>query len=674
MDPSQTNTGAVASLDSNHYYDRGLTLLAKGRLHEAAAHFEHALMRDPGFALAHNGFGIVLRRQGHLDEAAAHFERSVELNSRLALPHNNLGWLRMAQGLLDEAVIHFQRALVITPDYVEAHIGLGEVRLAQRRLNAAANHFKRAIAIDPNRPAAHYGLGYVLRVRDELQAAAAAFQRAIVLRPDASPAIAQLVYLLHSTCQWEQLQEWAPKLDTLTAKELKEGRMPGQGPMGSLRYCRDPSRHLDIARAWSREVSQRASRCGLRFSFDSRRKNKKDRLRIAYASGTFGDHPVTHYTKGMFAQHDRRKFTIFLYSYGSHDGGRHRTDLRAVCDVFTDISTFTPLEAARQIHHDEIDILIDLDGYAREGRLDIFALRPSPIQLSYLGYTATTGAEFFDYIIVDETVCPNTASIYYTEKFIYLPNCFTVDSSSARSASNPAMQFVYLPHSPTTNSSSVRIIPEPITRAHYGLPKDAFVFCSFNVASKIDGEIFNLWMNILRQVPGSVLWLYVGNELAEEKLRSHAAERGVDGWRLVLAERVSFDENVRRLALADLALDTVLYNGGATTSNALAAGVPVVNLLGTRFASRMSASMVRAVGAPQLVTHSFEEYEALALDLARNPERLRRVREALRCNRETAPLFDERRFTRNLEKAFMEIWKIFRSEEKPRQIKVVEEE
>jgi protein O-GlcNAc transferase len=280
--------------------------------------------------------------------------------------------------------------------------------------------------------------------------------------------------------------------------------------------------------------------------------------------------------------------------------------------------------------------------------LAICALRPAPIQVSYLGFPGTTGADFIDYIITDKIMTPEEHSLYYSEKFVYLPHCYQVNDHTQ----------------PISNKGWKKEDLE--------LPESSFVFCSFNHPYKIDPVMFDTWMKILRQVPESVLWLLLGNKTAEENLRREAETRGVKSERLVFAERLPKDEHLGRLRFADLALDTWIVNGHTTTSDSLWAGVPVITLQGSHFASRVSSSVLSAIGLPELITHSLEEYEALAVQLAHNPAELQELRQRLARNRLVAPLFDTPRFVRNLESAYKEMWNIFLAGEAPRQIEVLE--
>ena len=389
------------------------------------------------------------------------------------------------------------------------------------------------------------------------------------------------------------------------------------------------------------------SNAKIHFPFDGRRTGKS-KIVIGYLSNDFRYHATAHLMLSLFGLHNRDEFEIYCYSYGKDDRSYYRSRIQHDCDKFVDISSFGHDAAAGCIYKDKVDILVDLKGYTEGTRLSICALRPAPVQVSYLGFPGTTGADFFDYIITDKIVTPEEHAPYYSEKFAYLPHCYQV------------------------NDHTQLIANKDWKKGDFGFPEDSFVFCSFNGPYKIDPVMFDVWMEILRKVPDSILWLLSGNNIAEKNLRREAEARGIQSERLVFADMLPKDEHLSRLRFADLALDTRIVTGHTTTSDALWAGVPVITLQGGHFASRVSSSVLSAIGLPELITHSLEEYEALAVQLARNPAQLQEIRQRLAENRLSAPLFDTPRFVRNLESAYKEMWNIFSAGETPRQIAVLE--
>jgi protein O-GlcNAc transferase len=346
--------------------------------------------------------------------------------------------------------------------------------------------------------------------------------------------------------------------------------------------------------------------------------------------------------------HNRNEFKVFSYSYGPSDGSHYRKKIEQGCDRLTDLRHLGDRDAAKQIYDDQVHILVDLMGHTGNSRLGICAYRPAPVQVTYLGYPGGTGAEFFDYMITDRTVSPKEHASFYSENLVYMPHSYQVNDH-------------------------LQIISEKDwKRRDFGLPEKSFVFCSFSQPFKIEPLMFDIWMNILKQIPESVLWLLCRNASAEENLKREAESRGVSSARLVFAKELPKGEHLARQRHADLVLDTRIYNGHTTTSDALWAGVPLITLQGDHFASRVSASLLKAVGLSELITHSLKEYEKLAVRLSGNPPELMEIRQKLERNLHTEPLFDTPRFVKNLEKAYQEMWRIYKTGEKPKMIEVKE--
>jgi len=368
-------------------------------------------------------------------------------------------------------------------------------------------------------------------------------------------------------------------------------------------------------------------------------------LVIGYLSGDFGNHPVGQIIHGLFGAHDRNQFEINCYSYGQDDNSDYQKHIAKTCNKFVDIRGLTHAQAAGRIYSDAVDILIDLAGHTRNNRLPICALRPAPIQISYLGFPGSVGADFFDYLIADKIVVPEAEAAFYTEKLIWMPHAYQVNT----------------PHQISVGANN-----------YSPLPEHAFVFCSFNQPSKIEPVMFDVWMKLLRQIPQGVLWLSAANPAAEHNLRNEAQNRGVNPNRLIFAQRLpSKADHLARLSLADIVLDTRLYNGHATTSDALWAGVPVISLYGKNFASRVGSSLLTAVGLPELIAKNLQEYEQLALKLAQQPSELAKIRQKLAKNRQNAPLFDTSLFARSLDQIYRAIWQLFVLGQSPRNIEML---
>ena len=351
--------------------------------------------------------------------------------------------------------------------------------------------------------------------------------------------------------------------------------------------------------------------------------------------------------RSLFGLHDRCCFKVVAYSYGRNDNSGYRKQIERDCDKFVELDSMNHLEAAHAINNDEVDILVELKGYTEGNRLEICAHRPAPVQVAWLGFPGTTGADFLDYIITDRIVTPREHAQYFSEKFVYMPHTYQVNDCHQKIAENK------------------------FQRRDFGLPEDGFVFCSFNEPYKIESVMFDVWMNVLSRVPQSVLWLFKKEHATEENLKYEAGLRGIDAHRIIFADKLPKDKHLARLQLADLFLDTRIVNGHTTTSDALWASVPVLTLQGNHFASRVSASLLRAVGLPEMITTCLPEYEAHAVQLAADPGLLKTIKEKLSRNRLTKPLFDTVCFARNLEHAYNMMWQIYLQGEEPRQIEVL---
>jgi protein O-GlcNAc transferase len=408
-------------------------------------------------------------------------------------------------------------------------------------------------------------------------------------------------------------------------------------PFAFLAVCDDPQLHHDLAKAYVR------NKAPLPASPLWRQRRARDKIRIGYLSADFREHPVSYLIAEVIELHDRSRFEVFGISASANDGGEQRRRLEATFDAFVDVSAMTDTALARRIAEAEIDILVDLGGHTGDGRILALCHRPAPVQVTYLGYLGTSGAPFIDYAIVDAHVVPASDVHDYSEKLVYLPECYMC------------------------NDRKREIAERTPSRAECGLPEDGFVFCCFNNSYKINAPVFDIWMRLLRAVPGSVLWLRADNNWARASLQREATARGVAPQRLVFAERVgSNSEHLARHRVADLFIDTLPYNAHTAASDALWVGLPVLTCTGRSFAARVAGSLLHAIGLPELVTGSLPEYEAIALRLATYPVELRALRDRLACNRSTHPLFDTPSWTSHLEAAYQEMWRLHCNGEPPR--------
>lgn len=575
-----------------------------------------------------------LYNQGRLTEAADDAEGLVRDHPENFVLHNFLGVVRAALNQPDRALVHYRRALEIKPDHAEAHYNLGLAQQKQGDPEAAAASYGRAIEIKPTYADAHYNLGLARQKMGQLDEAVGCFARVLEIEPGYDKAREQKFHQLAHMCDWTALRE----AEGLIPKLGIEGA--SVSPFSMLAMEDDPARHLVRSqRAAADNFTGKPLSAAARPQ--ERLQERPDRLRIGYFSADFHNHATMYLMARLFELHDRSEFEVHAYSYGADKQDEMRKRLVDNVDVFRDVREVSDEAAARLAHEDALDIAIDLKGFTKESRAGIFAYRPAPVQISYLGYPGTLGAPFMDYIIGDETVIPQNLEQHYSEKVIRLPHCYQVNDDT-RPISDRAM-----------------------ARSDFGLPENGFVFCCFNSSYKIGPGEFDVWMRLLGRVENSVLWLLKTNTWAEANLRRQAEDRGVDGRRIVFAERLPLDEHLARYRLADLFLDTFAYNAHTTGSDALWAGLPLVTKLGQGFATRVGGSLLNAVGLPELITQTHDAYEALALELAENPERLAEVKDKLAQNRSAAPLFDTAGFVRHIEDAYRQVYQIHFNENEP---------
>jgi protein O-GlcNAc transferase len=600
-----------------------------GDLDAAVAAARRVIERMPGHAEARRNLGALLARQGRLAEALPLLENAVAQNPDSPDALLNLASALRELGRPRDAVTAIDRVLERKPDHAEALRQRAITLIQLDRKPEAILAFERSLQLAPS--AAVFGeLSGALRMEGRLAEAVAAARRALALDPREEGAAARLLHLLDQACDWAEAAKLRPHVRQQTARALAQGRKPAETPFAALTYEEDPAANLQLAAAHARAAQRRAGPPLPRIPRSSR---PGDRIRLGYLSADLCEHAVSQLLVRTFELHDRTRFEVRAYSIGPDDRSALRRRVIDAVDDFIDIRETDHRAAAERIARDGIDILVDLTLHTAGNRLEIAALRPAPLQVGWLGFPGSSGADFFDYLLTDRIVSPPDQARFYSEQLAYLPETFQ------------------------PNDDRQPIAPGAASRAQYGLPAGGFVFCSFNQGYKFEPVLFDLWMGLLRDLPGSVLWLHRLNALAPAALQREAACRGVAPERLIFADRPEKPVHLRRLGLADLALDTRIYNGHTTSSDALWAGLPVLTLLGRHYPARVTASVLQAIGLPELVATSLEKYRDIALGLARDPAALSRLKAKLAENRQTHPLFDSPRFARDLEQVYLAMWR-----------------
>jgi len=540
---------------------------------------------------------------------------------------NEAGIRLLRQNRPQEARHRFERALAANPGYVPAWSNLGAVLWQLRRSEESVAHFRQAVALDPDNADASVNLGEALTLNDQPEEAAAVLEEALHRNPANSRAHALLLRPLLELCAWRELEREIRLLVKAWERDPHGGWLKYFQAHTTLLLPLPPALRHEIASRQARAVRERVA--SLQAPRTSARRGGDARLRVGYVSGDFRNHAVGHLIAGLFERHDRSRFEVFGYSFGRDDGSDHRARIAAGLDRFADVGD-EPFDAtAARIARDGVQILVDLMGYTGRSRTEIFALRPAPIQVNYLGYPGSMGADFIDYVVADREVIPATERRWFSERVVWMPASYQANDDRQPIADVPP-------------------------RGACGLPEGAFVFCAFNGHIKVDRGTFDVWMRILDAVQGSVLWLLAGH--GERRLRDAAAAQGIDAGRLVFAPQLPKAAHLARHRHADLFLDTGYYNAHTTASDALWTGLPVLTCPGSTFAGRVGASLLRAVGLPELIVDDLRAYEAHALDLARHPQRLAELRAKLETNRLRAPLFDTAGYARALECAYATMW------------------
>jgi protein O-GlcNAc transferase len=617
------------------YCNRGLLLTEMKRWDEALASHAKCIEINPGFAPAYCGRGTVLQLRKEWEAALASYDRAIEIDPGYAVAHNNRGRLLTELKQWSAARSSLERAIALNPDLAEAHDSLALLLARVGYLEAALVSFDRAIALKPDYAQAYLNRANLLVDLKRFLPAVASYDRGVALKGDARFVLGMQRYAKMNLCDWSDLPADLQRLAT----GIEAGEMLSP-PLPMLALVDSAPLHYKAAQIWVRELYP--PRAGLP---EMSRRLRPGKTRIGYFSGDFYQHPMAVLMAELFEIHDRSKFEICAFSYGRDSQDNMRVRLKRAFDQFIDVHGKSDGDIALLAREMDIDIAVDLGGHTGSSRTGIFALRAAPLQINYLGYPGTMGAEYIDYLIADTTIIPPPDQQHYSEKILYLPS--------------------FQP-----NDSKRQIADRLFTREELALPSTGFVFCCFNANFKITPSTFAGWMRILTKVPGSVLYLYAENEAVVQNLRKEAQSRGVDANRLIFADKLPLPEYLARYRVADLFLDTLPYNAGATASDALWAGLPVLTCLGEAFAGKMAASLLTAIGLPELITRTQQQYEELAVALAVDPQRLASIKHKLAANRLTTLLFDTPRFAKYLETGYSKILETYSAGSPPEHTRV----
>jgi predicted O-linked N-acetylglucosamine transferase (SPINDLY family) len=594
------------------------------RFPDAIAAYEAVLANGPAHAGVLNNLGLALEGAGEHERAIAAYHSALAAQPGHRQSLGNLAHLLCRLRLYAEAV-------ALCDDYLRRHADADATIWVDRGIclhhgldyAGAQECFARALALAPDDPIALTNLGSVLVDRDEFERAEPLLARALWANPPALYPASLLAYCRAQLCAWDGLDALHHRIRHALGAASDEA----VNAFAMLSMPLSPGLLLRAARRWARDLEPTPP-----YAPPPTSARSSGLLRLGYVSSDFRTHATASLLAEVWERHDRTRVTTFAYSIGPPERSALRARIEAGFDRFVDCAVESPEPIARRIREDGIEVLIDLNGYTTHSKSEIFALRPAPVQMSWLGYLGTLGASWCDYVLTDRFACPPQLQPFFSERFLYLPDCYCPSDSQRPVAAQ---------------------VP---TRAACALPEHGVVFCCFNNAYKILPAVFTVWMRLLAAVPGSVLWLAPASATARTNLCREAAARGIDSERLVFAPRVNLPEHLARHVHADLFLDTTPYNAGTTANDALFMGLPVLTCAGETMASRVAGSQLTAIGLPELITKSLADYEARALELAREPQRLSALRARLAANRHTQPLFDMVRFTRALDDLLISAW------------------
>ncbi|QWD75845.1 tetratricopeptide repeat protein [Polynucleobacter sp. MWH-UH24A] len=613
--------------------NKGVTLHELKRYDEAIAHYDKALSLKPDYHEAWVNKGATLNELKRYDEAIAHYDKALSLKPDYHEAWANKGVTLHELKRYDEAIAHYDKALSLKSTYAESWAIKGVTLHELKRYDEAIAHYDKALSLKPDYHEAWANKGATLNELKRYDEAIAHYEKAQKLNPDVDWILGDLLHIKMKVCDWSSLDSYMENI----AKKIKVNQKVIH-PFNLLGLIDDAFLHKKCSEIYAQHKYPANPILG-----PIPKLTKRDKIRIAYFSPDFRNHPVSFLTSELFEIHDRKRFEVYAFSLQkASTGDEMNLRLRKVFDRFIDTENMLERDIAKLARELEIDIAIDLAGSTQYSKTKIFSHRAAPIQVNWLGYPGTIGTDFIDYIVADKTIIPDSHQHFYSEKVVHLPDTYIVDDS--------------------TRVASSRIF----TREECKLPRNAFVFCCFNNDYKFNYQVLDSWSRILKQVRNSVLWVSENNEYFRTNLVTEFESRGLESSRIIFAKREELmADHLARYKLADLFLDTSPYNAHTTAVDSLKSGVPVLTLLGESFASRVASSLLNTIGLPELIKDTQETYEAMAIDLAKSPQKLASIKEKLVRNRLSSSLFDTKLFAKNLETAYIKMYERYQADLQP---------
>jgi predicted O-linked N-acetylglucosamine transferase (SPINDLY family) len=618
------------------HFNLGIAYQELNFIDKAINSYKEAINLNPEFSDAYLNLGLIYEDSGMLDDSLNSLERAIEIDPDNSVALNNLGITLKSLGRVDDAIKSFEKAIDIEPDNPLGHFNLGLALRSIDKIDYAIKSFEKTIDLNPNSGESYYYLGELFRVSKQHKIALSNFNKAFSINQDIDFLFGSLLNTKMHLSLWEGLEE---NLKTLTKKINNNERVVT--PFTLMALIDDPKIQSKASQIYANFNYPQSNSI---FPVEPYQNHKK--IRIGYFSADYHNHPTMHLMAELFELHDREKFEIFAFSFGPNEKDKWRKRASLSFDQFLDVRLKSDSEISLLSREMEIDIAIDLGGYTQSTRTGVFANFAAPIQVNFLVFPGTMGANYYDYIVADHTLITSENKDHFSEKIVYMPNSYQ------------------------SNLSERVISNVTISRSDLGLPEEGFVFSCFNNIHKIVPQTFESWMRILKSVDKSVLWLYANKESVISNISETASQFGVDRNRIIFAKHLPVEEHLNRIGKAGLFLDTLPYNAHTTASDALRMGVPVLTLIGKSFASRVAASLLNAVNMPELITNTQQQYESMAIELASNSEKLDKIKRKLNENLPSSALFDCRTFTKNLELAYGEMYQKSQSGLKPNNIVV----
>jgi predicted O-linked N-acetylglucosamine transferase (SPINDLY family) len=609
-------------------------LMESGYELEAVKYHTSAIALAPNYPEAWLNFGKCLHQLKRHSEALEKYDRAIQLNSFYPEAWNNKGIVLYDLHCYDEALTQYDKAIQLRSDFYEALINKGNALVALSRSDEGLEYYDKAIKLKPEYSNAWSYKGITLTKLNLYDLAIAHYEQAI--RNNINYVFSDMLSLKMKVCLWDDLD----KSIQYCFDQLEQGDIVIP-PFLMLSLLDDPESHQKFSCSYLKVISK------VKYNQSKVHLNRSSKIKLGFFSSDFRDHPVSHLISELLGLINKDFFEIHAFAYGSDSNDQIRQRIINSCNEFHFVDMLSNAEIVSLVKDKCIDIAIDLNGFTHNARTEIFIERCAPLQVNFLGYPGTMGGVSHDYIIGDKIVIPQEFQHFYSEKIIYLPNCYQ------------------------PNDSNKEIAKLHTSRSYYGLPDNGFVFCCFNNSFKILPEIFQLWIDILKGVENSVLWLLVDNPTISKNLKAEALNRGICEDRIVFAQRVTLDIHLARHQFADLFLDTFPYNAHTTASDALRANLPILTYSGKSFASRVAASLLNSLGLNELITYSPEEYKRTAIDLALNPDKLFFIKNKLISNKASSPLFDTVGYARHMETAFKEIYSNFLNGFSPKNFEIL---